>query len=95
MHRQDAIIENWKPFKVEMPLIDNNIWKEDVLKKYDIKQPVLYDYGFAHNNCNARCVKAGQAHYKLLKSKMLCSVRIIEKIHKINETGFSELMRIV
>lgn len=70
MHRQDAIIENWKPFKVEMPLIENNIWKEDVLKRYDIKQPILYDLGFTHNNCNARCVKAGQAHYKLLKDRM-------------------------
>lgn len=70
MHRQDAIIHNWKPFRVEMPLIDNNIWKDKILKKYDIKQPLLYDHGFSHNNCNGRCVKAGQGHYKLLKDKM-------------------------
>lgn len=70
MHRQDAIIEHWKPFRVEMPLIDHNIYKDDVLKKYGIRQPVLYDHGFSHNNCNGRCVKAGQGHYRLLKEQM-------------------------
>ncbi len=70
MHRQDAIIKHWKPFRVEMPLINNNIWRDDVLKKYAIRQPVLYDYGFSHNNCNGRCVKAGQGHYRLLKEQM-------------------------
>ncbi|CDN44014.1 phosphoadenosine phosphosulfate reductase family protein [Paenibacillus sp. P22] len=70
MHRAPAIIKNWAPFPVEMPLIDHNIWKDDVLKKYSIRQPVLYDYGFSHNNCNGRCVKAGQGHYKLLKDRM-------------------------
>lgn len=67
MHRQDPIIKNWKPFYAVMPLIDNNIWIEDVLKKHNIRQPKLYDYGFSHNNCNARCVKAGQGHYRLFK----------------------------
>ncbi|PLT43544.1 hypothetical protein B8V81_5084 [Paenibacillus pasadenensis] len=70
MHRQGAIVKNWVPFPVEMPLIENNIWKDDVLTKYGIRQPVLYDYGFSHNNCNGRCVKAGQGHYKLLKDRM-------------------------
>ncbi|MDF2649635.1 MAG: hypothetical protein K0Q73_5440 [Paenibacillus sp.] len=70
MHRAPAIEANWQPFKVEFPLIDNNINKDDVLKKWDIKRPILYDYGFSHNNCNGRCVKAGQGHYKLLKDQM-------------------------
>jgi hypothetical protein len=70
MHRQDAIVENWKPFTVEMPLIDNYVDNNAVLKKYGIRQPSLYDLGFAHNNCNGRCVKAGQGHYKNLKEKM-------------------------
>lgn len=69
MHRQVPIIENWKPFVVEMPLIENNIWVDEVLKKYNIRQPKLYDYGFSHSNCDARCVKAGQGHYKLFKEK--------------------------
>ena len=70
MHREGAIAENWSPFKVEFPLIENNIWKDDVLKKYDIEKPELYKMGFSHNNCHGRCVKAGQGHYKLLKDKM-------------------------
>lgn len=70
MHREEAIKKNWEPFKVDMPLIENNIWKEDVLKKYDIEKPALYKMGFAHNNCHGRCVKAGQGHYKLLKEQM-------------------------
>jgi hypothetical protein len=70
MHREPAIRKNWQPFQVQMPLIENNIYKNEVLKKYDIKQPVLYDLGFSHNNCNGRCVKAGQGHYRLLKAQM-------------------------
>lgn len=70
MHRENAIIENWKPFRVRMPLIEHTINNEKVLKKYNIRQPILYDYGFAHNNCNARCVRAGQGHYRNLKWKM-------------------------
>jgi hypothetical protein len=69
MHRQEPITKNWKPFFAVMPLIDNNIWIDEVLKKHEIRQPTLYDYGFSHNNCNARCVKAGQGHYKLFKEK--------------------------
>ncbi|WCF11575.1 hypothetical protein NDS46_29965 (plasmid) [Paenibacillus thiaminolyticus] len=70
MHRQDAIVYNWKPFKVSMPLIDHFINIDEVLASYSIRQPILYDLGFSHNNCNARCVKAGQGHYKNLKEKM-------------------------
>jgi 3''-phosphoadenosine 5''-phosphosulfate sulfotransferase (PAPS reductase)/FAD synthetase and related enzymes len=82
MHREDAIRKNWEPFKVEMPLIENNIWVDKVLEKWGIRQPKLYDYGFAHNNCNGRCVKAGQGHYKLLKEAMPDVFReILEQEH--------------
>ncbi|KIV56454.1 hypothetical protein AM501_09885 [Aneurinibacillus migulanus] len=70
MHRQDAIIQNWKPFEVRMPLIEQFIDNEKILKKYEIRRPILYDYGFVHNNCNGRCIKAGQAHFRNLKWKM-------------------------
>ncbi|QQZ64595.1 phosphoadenosine phosphosulfate reductase family protein (plasmid) [Paenibacillus sonchi] len=70
MHRAPAIQKNWAPFKVEMPLIERNIWKDEVIKRYNIRQPKLYDLGFSHNNCNGRCVKAGQAHYRLLREAM-------------------------
>ncbi|MFJ5713139.1 hypothetical protein [Neobacillus sp. NPDC093127] len=70
MHREGAIRKNWKPFHVEMPLIDNIIDNDEILRKYSLRQPILYDLGFSHNNCNARCVKAGQGHYKNLLEKM-------------------------
>lgn len=70
MHREAAIRKNWQPFQVEMPLIDNIIDNDEVLRKYNLRQPVLYDMGFSHNNCNARCVKAGQGHYKNLLEQM-------------------------
>lgn len=70
MHREGAIRKNWQPFKVEMPLIDNMIDNNAVLRKYNLRQPILYDLGFSHNNCNAKCVKAGQGHYKNLLEKM-------------------------
>lgn len=69
MHREGPIRKNWAPFKVEMPLIENMIDNDKVLKKYHIKQPRLYDMNFTHNNCKGRCVKAGQGHFKNLLMK--------------------------
>lgn len=69
MHREGPIKKNWKPFEVVMPMIDNIISNNETLKKYDIKEPDLYQEGFTHNNCAGRCVKAGQAHFKNLKEQ--------------------------
>lgn len=69
MHREGAIKKNWTPFEVQMPLIDEIIDNEEVLKLYGIRRPRLYDMGFVHNNCKGRCVKAGQGHYKNLLMK--------------------------
>lgn len=70
MHRQEPIKRNWKPFHVRMPHIEYNIDSVAALKKYNIKRPILYDLGFTHNNCNGRCVKGGQGHFKNLKKRM-------------------------
>lgn len=70
MHREAAIKKNWLPFKVEMPLIDEVIDNQDVLDLYNIRQPRLYEYGFTHNNCKGRCVKAGQGHFINLLQQM-------------------------
>ncbi|MGG3805785.1 phosphoadenosine phosphosulfate reductase family protein [Metabacillus fastidiosus] len=83
-HRADSIIKNWKPFTVAMPLIDHIIDNDEVLKKYNLRQPILYDYGFSHNNCNARCVKAGHGHYKnLLKTMPDVFYEIMRQEHHI------------
>ncbi len=53
----------------EEPLID----KPDMLKALEaegIAVPRLYSMGFPHNNCGGFCIKAGQAHFKLLLEKM-------------------------
>lgn len=69
MHREKAIRRNWEPFNVEMPLITNDIDVDQVLEKYRIRQPRLYDMQFSHNNCKGRCVKGGQGHFKNLLVK--------------------------
>jgi len=72
MHRETKILENWLPFKTEFPLIYNNINRNQALDKYNIQRPDLYNFGFAHNNCYARCIKAGQGHFKLLRDQIVC-----------------------
>lgn len=69
MHREGPIRANWKPFEVEMPLVENIINNDAVLAKYGIRQPRMYDMQFSHNNCKGRCVKAGQGHFKNLLMK--------------------------
>lgn len=69
MHREEPIRHNWKSFKVAMPLIENVIENDEVLKKYNIRQPRLYDMQFSHGNCKGRCVKGGQGHFRNLLMK--------------------------
>ncbi|WP_192894801.1 phosphoadenosine phosphosulfate reductase family protein [Neobacillus notoginsengisoli] len=88
-HRAGPIQHNWskrgkKGFKVEFPLIDLFIDNNLVLDKYSIRQPVLYDMGFSHNNCNGCCVKAGMAHFKRLRKEMPAVFnKLVEQEHYI------------
>jgi hypothetical protein len=72
-HRYDRAkkIRKESGIKLEAPLISGGIYDKD--KFYElfesissIKQPRLYDLGFAHNNCGGFCIKAGLGHYKRL-----------------------------
>lgn len=54
LHREEPIKENWKPFKVVMPKVEHTIDNDLVLKKYNIRQPRLYDLNFSHGNCKGR-----------------------------------------
>ncbi len=69
MHREGPIRKNWSPFQVEMPLIENIIDNEAVLRKYSLRRPSMYDRQFSHNNCQGRCVKAGKNHFQNLLRK--------------------------
>ncbi|WBK39939.1 phosphoadenosine phosphosulfate reductase [PinkBerry-associated phage LS06-2018-MD08] len=66
-HRIEAPKRNWKPNEVIAPLIDDLTYDRSIALKYmrdnNIYIPMLYSLGFSHNNCGARCVKAGQGHW--------------------------------
>ena len=58
------------PYIYEAPMIKPPYMSKrgmlDELILIGIKPPRLYAMGFPHNNCGGFCVKAGQAHFKLL-----------------------------
>jgi len=83
LHRLTPIKENWKPFEVDFPLAREFYDYDDLLKLYDIRIPSLYLKGFAHNNCKARCVKAGVGHYKLLYNTDRATFEQIEHIESM------------
>lgn len=71
LERLDAIAKNWHPFKVEAPLCWGDYWVDSAelnrqLNLNNLKQPRLYDLGFAHANCGGFCPKAGLKHYRNL-----------------------------
>jgi hypothetical protein len=66
LHRLAPIKANWQPFEIEFPLAKTFYDYDKLLEQYKIAKPGLYLKGFAHNNCKARCVKAGVGHYKTL-----------------------------
>lgn len=69
MHRVDEFkaahnnAECWFPL-LERPYVDK-CHIGDFLESVGIQVPALYQQGFSHNNCNAECVKGGQAHWAL------------------------------
>ena len=66
VHRCEAITKKYRPYKVEYPLCNEMLYKQeylDELKEDGIKIPRLYKIGLTHNNCGGRCVKAGIGHW--------------------------------
>ncbi|MGG4217567.1 hypothetical protein ABEW32_04955 [Paenibacillus jamilae] len=74
VHRTEAPIKNWSPYRVEFPMCDEPyLDKEDMLKVLDqvgIQRPRLYEMGFSHNNCSGLCVRAGQGHWARVLDKL-------------------------
>jgi hypothetical protein len=83
LHRLAPIKENWKPFEVEFPLAKEFYDYDDLLQEWKIEKPSLYLKGFGHNNCKARCVKAGVGHYKLLYNTDRATFEEIEHIESM------------
>jgi hypothetical protein len=73
-HRFQAARQRWAPWTCLAPLCDPPLRaKPDYLQQLEaehIRPPRLYRLGFPHNNCGGFCVKAGQAHFKLLLQAM-------------------------
>jgi hypothetical protein len=74
LDRLEAIAKNWHPFKIELPLCwDKWADRQEIdrqLKLNNLKQPRLYDMGFAHANCGGFCPKAGMKHYRNLLERL-------------------------
>ena len=83
LHRLAPIKANWQPFECDFPLAREFYEYDDLLALYNIRKPSLYLKGFAHNNCKARCVKAGVGHYKLLYNTDRATFDEIEHIESM------------
>ena len=74
LHRLEPFLKAVAPTKFSAPMCDKPYVDKDqmlaALKATGIKVPRLYEMGFPHNNCGGFCVKAGQAHFKLLLERM-------------------------
>lgn len=60
---------NWTPRQVMSLLNEFKCWRPqwaEMLARYDIKAPRLYDYGFPHNNCGGMCVRGGLKQFATL-----------------------------
>ena len=73
-HRFERARPYWDPWRIEAPLCDKPYLDKGqmiaALGQFGIKPPRLYEMGFPHNNCGGFCIKAGQAHFKLLLEKL-------------------------
>lgn len=73
-HRTDPVQRHWDPYPVRFPLTEPPYLTKDAMlhlaRENGLTPPRLYDWGFPHNNCGGFCVKAGQAHFKLLLEKL-------------------------
>jgi len=70
---QTVAIKTGRRSKLLFPLIQENTTTQqinDFLKAANIREPLLYQLGFIHNNCSGGCVRAGKKHWKLLYEKL-------------------------
>lgn len=73
-HRYRAAKGRMSGWEVRAPMVDASFLTKDgmldAMRADGIEPPRLYAMGFPHNNCGGFCVKAGQAHFRLLLEKM-------------------------
>ncbi len=60
----------WAPIEVDSLLkrfgLHSYKDRTDIIEKYGVKLPRLYEMGFPHNNCGGFCVRAGQTQFATL-----------------------------
>lgn len=65
--RAPAIVDRWRPWRVEMPLLDEPDLTKDRMvaeaRALDLTPPRAYSLGFEHANCGQLCVRGGQKHW--------------------------------
>lgn len=73
-HRYARAVPHWQPWTLAAPLCSppyvNKVDLGVELAERGIRMPRLYSLGFPHNNCGGFCVKAGQAHFKMLHEQL-------------------------
>jgi hypothetical protein len=60
---------NWSPRPVMSLLNELKCWRpqwDEILERWNIRKPRLYDLGFPHNNCGGMCVRAGLKQFATL-----------------------------
>lgn len=73
-HRINRAADYWGKWAVKAPMCEPPYLDKrdmiDLLRAEGIEPPRLYALGFPHNNCGGFCIKAGQAHFRLLLKTM-------------------------
>lgn len=68
-HRADRLQETMIEFDHCFPLIERGLTKQDahgLCAKLGVKRPVMYDLGYANNNC-VGCVKGGMGYWNKIR----------------------------
>lgn len=68
--RAENMIEANPQAKHEFPLIEKNLYKEDVHglfeRTFDFKRPLMYELGYPNNNC-VGCIKGGMGYWNKIR----------------------------
>lgn len=68
--RAENMIEANPRAKHEFPLIEKNLYKEDVHglfeRTFDFKRPLMYELGYPNNNC-VGCIKGGMGYWNKIR----------------------------
>ena len=91
--RIKKFLNNNKDINIELPLVDNNISKDDCFKKIkdlDIVLPMMYRLGYRNNNCIG-CVKGAKGYWNKIRKDF---PDIFEKTAQYEEAYGTKLLNV-